>query len=249
MSIAAGAAAAAAGCGLFMLFRRNRVVAAAATRDTLKSDGETPDAYSPAVDAASAAQCLSAAFFDDPLLRFLLPDDAQYRRESPILNQCMIWALHTSYGLCDVIRTATGEIAVVGLWEPASMTLAGGLRFMLIFVVLLYRLGPRMLLKFGGLMMTLESKRHRHAPTAHHLQALGTIPAHQGRGLGGKVIEVGIARATAAGVPAYLESSNPKNVPFYKRHGFEVVEEYFPFSNPADKGPVLTLMFRPIKAD
>ena len=43
-------------------------------------------------------------------------------------------------------------------------------------------------------------------------------------------------------------SSNPKKVPFNKRHGFQVLGEYYPFATGADKGPLITLMFRPLPA-
>ncbi len=32
-----------------------------------------------------------------------------------------------------------------------------------------------------------------------------------------------LARVDAERLPAYLESSNPRNIPFYERHGFEVI--------------------------
>jgi len=41
-------------------------------------------------------------------------------------------------------------------------------------------------------------------------------------------------------LPAYLESTNPRNRTLYERHGFEVVEE---LSVPG--GPVLMAMWRP----
>lgn len=237
-------AAAAAGYGLLLLFRQRE----AKVEVPARGEPDVPDDYT-LEDSSSAAQCLADAFFDDPVARVLMPDDAVYRREAPFLNGQVLWALHSSYEMCEVIRTPQGKAVVVSLWEPASMTVAGGLRFMWIFVSLLRRLGLRAVLKIGGLALTLEAKRHKYDPQAYHLQMLGTHPEHQGRGLGGKVIEVGIARAAAAGRSAYLESSNPKNVPFYKRHGFQVLEEYYPFANGDDKGPVMTLMLRPMKAD
>ena len=100
-----------------------------------------------------------------------------------------------------------------------------------------------MLKGYMHLMSLMESKKHKFAPTAYHLQALGA--ALQGKGLGSKLIKYGIERATKAGVPCYLESSNPKNISFYKRQGFEILEEVFPLENDKEKGPVATLMIRP----
>ena len=99
------------------------------------------------------------------------------------------------------------------------------------------------------LTRVLEKKRHELAPTAHHLQILGA--AIQGKGVGSKLIRFGIERAEKAGVPCYLESSNVKNIPFYKRHGFEVIEELYLFEDKAtgEKGPPATLMIRPANHD
>jgi len=53
-----------------------------------------------------------------------------------------------------------------------------------------------------------------------YLSAIGTRPAAQGQGSGHLLLQPMLDRCDAEGLPAYLESSNPRNVPFYFRHGF-----------------------------
>ena len=53
------------------------------------------------------------------------------------------------------------------------------------------------------------------------------------------LLEPGLARADAEGLPCYLESSNPLNVGLYERHGFEVTREHH-----LPDGPLLTYMWR-----
>jgi hypothetical protein len=52
-----------------------------------------------------------------------------------------------------------------------------------------------------------------------------------------------LQRCDLDGLPAALESSNPRNVSFYRRLGFEVVWEAAP-----DGGPPLQGMWRPARS-
>ena len=60
-------------------------------------------------------------------------------------------------------------------------------------------------------------------PTEPHwyLPLIGVDPAHQGEGHGDALMVYALARCDRDRAPAYLESSNPRNIPFYRRHGFE----------------------------
>ena len=72
-----------------------------------------------------------------------------------------------------------------------------------------------------------------------YLPMIGVDPNAQGRGIGAALLRHGLARADESGVAAYLESSNPRNIPLYERHGFEaMVEIQF------GKGPLITPMLR-----
>ena len=69
-----------------------------------------------------------------------------------------------------------------------------------------------------------EQMENYHPSEPHwYLPIIGVDPAHHGKGLGSALMRHALARCDADHLPAYLESSNPKNIPLYQRHGFEII--------------------------
>lgn len=81
---------------------------------------------------------------------------------------------------------------------------------------------------------------HPHDRPHWYLNVLATVPERQGQGLGAVALAAMLERIDAAGEPAYLESSNPRNMTLYRRHGFD------DFADPIDlpDGPSLYPMWR-----
>ena len=74
------------------------------------------------------------------------------------------------------------------------------------------------------LAKVLERMSGFHPREPHwYLPLIGVDPARQGERLGNQLMAHALARCDAEGLPAYLESSNPRNIPFYERQGFEVL--------------------------
>jgi ribosomal protein S18 acetylase RimI-like enzyme len=55
-----------------------------------------------------------------------------------------------------------------------------------------------------------------------YLPMIGVDGPFQNRGYGSALLRYALAACDRDGLPAYLESSNPRNVPLYQRHGFEL---------------------------
>lgn len=62
----------------------------------------------------------------------------------------------------------------------------------------------------------------------YYLFAIGARQGCQGKGIGGQLMTTGLERANREGMPVYLESSKRDNLPFYRRFGFELIEEVIP---------------------
>ncbi len=70
----------------------------------------------------------------------------------------------------------------------------------------------------------LEQIEHYHPQFPHwYLPFIGVEPAQQGKGYGSALLQPVLETCDRDRIPAYLESSNPANIPFYERHGFKVL--------------------------
>ena len=76
------------------------------------------------------------------------------------------------------------------------------------------------------LLATFEKMDEWNPDEPHwYLPLVGVEPNAQGRGLGGALMRHAVARCDQEDAVAYLESSNPRNISLYERHGFEVMGE------------------------
>mgnify|MGYP001824925059 FL=1 len=67
----------------------------------------------------------------------------------------------------------------------------------------------------------------KHDPTEQHwhLGPIGVLPAHQGSGVGSKLMNRFCKEVDSCNANAYLETDSDKNVRFYQKFGFRVVSE------------------------
>lgn len=184
-----------------------------------------------AADAEPLAQTLARAFADDPLTSHLLRDPKTRDTKLPRLFK-LLFKLGLPYNACYV----TAGYEAVTLWRPPN-----GWRVHLKDYIVN---APELLGVFGGgvfnVMSTMDRIEKLHPQTPHwYLQTIGTDPAKQGKGFGSLIMRDMLARADAAGMPCYLESSKDTNIPIYKSFGFDVTGEI-----KIPNGPTLWPMWR-----
>jgi GNAT superfamily N-acetyltransferase len=170
-------------------------------------------------DVPALARMLARAFYDDPVaswawrpdeLRMKALERFQATRIRQLLGEEGVW---TNDELTSAALWATPGKWRASMRETAQMVPC----FM----------RPRLLarLPLVGLgWMDLERK-HPADPQHWYLAVLGTDPDEQGRGLGTAVLRRVLEQCDEDGVGAFLESSKERNVDYYARHGFRVVEE------------------------
>ena len=165
----------------------------------------------------SVCDVLGRAFFDDPVAAYLFPD-AKTRSE----RYARFAGIAIDAFADSVLVMTEPEIRTGAIWQaprPAALGFARQIR-VLAKLVGLTRSGLRRAARLGELM----SRHHLREPH-WYLAVLGTDPDAQRTGLASAVIAPVLERCDRERVPAYLESSKAANIPFYNKHGFEVVDE------------------------
>jgi ribosomal protein S18 acetylase RimI-like enzyme len=73
--------------------------------------------------------------------------------------------------------------------------------------------------------MAIFEQMARYHPRGPHwyLPLIGVDPACQGHGHGGALMTYALRQCDQDHLPAYLESTNPRNISLYQRHGFQVI--------------------------
>jgi GNAT superfamily N-acetyltransferase len=173
---------------------------------------------------------LTLAFATDPANRWLLPEAESYLRFFPMFARALGGAALPN-------RTAfmSLDCAGVALWlAPGAAPDEQALEAFIENGV-----APDKRATMGGVIEAMNS----HHPDEPHwyLPFIGVEPVRQGNGLGAALLRAQLATCDDAQLPAYLESTNPRNRPLYERHGFEAVAEI----KVGDCPPIVPMLRRP----
>jgi ribosomal protein S18 acetylase RimI-like enzyme len=187
-------------------------------------------------DLAATVATMTRAFFDDPVMSWIFPDEQMRRRQLPRFFTV------TMRETC--LRQPGTEIVVAGadvlggaIWLPPGAWRPSLWRQVSTLPSVAWALRSRL----GAASATYGAILRQHPERPHwYLSGIGTDPPVQGTGVGTELMRSRLIRCDAAGLPAYLESSKETNVPFYQRHGFRVTSEL----TIPDGGPTLWLMWR-----
>jgi ribosomal protein S18 acetylase RimI-like enzyme len=163
-------------------------------------------------DVRAAIDAIVLAFVADPMTRWTWPQPHQYLGAMPDVSRAFGGGAFT-HGGADCTDGCSGA----ALWLPPGVD-PDKTRMEEIFG---RTASPAARRDMPGLFGQMESY---HPRDPHwYLPLIGVDPARQGQGLGDALMTHACARCDRDKLPAYLESSNPRNISLYRRHGFEEI--------------------------
>jgi len=187
-------------------------------------------------DRAKLADALASAFSQDPLFTWMAgagPNKPLEPKLRVLFDTFLKLDLEREQHLVFADESDRG----VAIWKAPNkwkMPTGDMLRALPSMLRAFGTKAPRMIGAISAIEKVHPKEEH------YYLEALGTRQDMQSKGVGSAVIRHMLDRCDAEGLPAYLESSNLRNVPFYARHGFETTGEIV-----VGKGaPTVTAMWR-----
>jgi ribosomal protein S18 acetylase RimI-like enzyme len=167
------------------------------------------------VTPSSADQAIGTvvlAFSADPVARWFYPDPHQYLLHLPSFVRAFAGKAfeHNSAYYVDGYLGAA-------LWLPPDVHPDENA-----LIELLQRTIPEE--NQQEIFAFIEQMDSSHPSESHwYLPMIGVDPAKQGNGYGSALLKHALERCDGEGKLAYLESSSPKSIPLYQRHGFELL--------------------------
>jgi GNAT superfamily N-acetyltransferase len=180
-------------------------------------------------DEERVVAALTTSFADDPVWGWALPD---------LATRAPFWRFFARHGIERGSAWVIDDGKAVAIWAtPGVPELDDGGEAEL---ESLYNdlLGPAAPL-VREILEVLEAVHPTDEPH-YYLSLLGTHDNHRGQGLGMALLAENIRAIDAEGRPAYLESTNPRNLARYASVGFEPRDE---ITIPGE-GQVVTTMWR-----
>jgi GNAT superfamily N-acetyltransferase len=188
-------------------------------------------------DVRALSATLGRAFYDDPIMKWMLPGDRHRAKSLPMMFAILTRRQFLPGGGVEVAMNGS-DIGAAALWEPPPGQLKESrLEELLMMPAFLWIFRSRA--KKGQELTELMKKAHPQEPH-WYLGVIGSDPTVRGAGFGQALMRSRLDRCDAEHAPAYLEATKEETVPYYMRFGFEVTGEI----KLPDDGPSMWPMWR-----
>ena len=165
-----------------------------------------------ASDETPIIDVMMRAFASDPVAQWIWPDSQQYQKYFPSFVRAFGGKAFT-HGSAYYVD----GYAAAALWLPPNFLPDDDM----LSSVFQRSVSEQ---RQKDVISVFDHMGHYHPSEPHwHLPLMGVDPLKQSKGFGSALMQHALVQCDRDNKLAYLESSSPRSVPFYKRHGFELL--------------------------
>jgi ribosomal protein S18 acetylase RimI-like enzyme len=164
-------------------------------------------------DEVNVIDVLRIAFSTDPAARWTWPEPHQFLIHFPQFVKAFAGQAF-DLGSAFYVEGYSGA----ALWLPPNVNPDEDA-----LIELFHRTTAGHIQKESAELMKKMGSYHPQEPH-WYLPLIGVDPFMQGNGFGSALMKHALILCYRDNMPAYLESTNPRNIPLYERHGFKVLD-------------------------
>ena len=162
---------------------------------------------------------LSRAFYDDPFYEWIMPDDNKRGSE---INWWMKILLQYTYKYGDILYTEDRK--AVSMWLGPDNPMVNDLRMFSMGLILYpFKIGFRNFYRVLDITGQWDREHKKMNKRHYYLMVIAVEPDFQGKGIGSRLLQVGLDKADKEGLECFLETVTPEDVKFYEKHNWKVI--------------------------
>ncbi|MET0992627.1 MAG: GNAT family N-acetyltransferase, partial [Mycobacterium sp.] len=180
-------------------------------------------------DVRTLSKVLARAFYDDPVVMYMLPDDKARSTALPRMFATLT-RHHFLARSASEVASRDGAVGAATLWDPPGQRKSSRLEELMMMPTMAWTFRSR-----GRATRALGRVIEKVHPEEPHwyLMVIGSDPTVRGKGFGQALMHSRLDRVDAEHAPAYLEASRAELIPYYLRFGFEQIGEIqVPYGGP-----------------
>lgn len=165
------------------------------------------------------ADVLTRAFLDDPYYGYIMPNRNKSRKQ---LHWWMKLLLNYTLKYGDIYYT--DDHKAIAMWLGPEKPVVSDIKILSMGLILYpFKVGLRNFMR----LMDIDGqwkKEHKKLDKRHYyLMVIGVEPEFQQKGIGSRLMQVGLKKADDEKLECFLETVTPEDVRFYEKHNFKVI--------------------------
>ena len=165
------------------------------------------------------AAVLTRAFYDDPYYGYIMPNPNKSREQ---IHWWMKLLLKYTLKYGDIYYT--DDHKAIAMWLGPEKPVVDDIKILSMGLILYpFKIGLRNFMRLLDIDGQWKKEHKKLDKRHYYLMIIGVEPEFQQKGIGSRLMQVGLKKADDEKLECFLETVTPEDVRFYEKHNFKVI--------------------------